>query len=104
MFAKNFVYFFTVQGFFLGIIFGILNSLDAKGLLVYTFFITTFFYLFSYIMVSIYFKTLNTKSQYFSKDKHELELNIFTQEMKKQEKLIDSVSKMNANHAGAENG
>lgn len=43
MLGENFVYFFTVQGFFVGIIFGILKSFDAEGLLVYTFFITTFF-------------------------------------------------------------
>jgi len=35
MLGENFVYFFTVQGFFIGIIFGILKSFDAEGLLVY---------------------------------------------------------------------
>jgi len=61
MLGENFVYFFTVQGFFVGIIFGILKSFDAEGLLVYTFFITTFFYLFSHIIIALYFRTLTAK-------------------------------------------
>lgn len=94
MLGENFVYFFTVQGFFVGIIFGILKSFDAQGLLVYTFFITTFFYLFSHIIIAMYFKTLSAKSQFFPKDQHELELDMFVQEINKREKLVDSACKM----------
>ena len=94
MLGENFVYFFTVQGFFVGIIFGILKSFDAQGLLVYTFFITTFFYLFSHIIIAMYFKTLSAKSQFFPKDQHELELDMFVKEINKREKLVDSACKM----------
>jgi hypothetical protein len=94
MLGENFVYFFTVQGFFVGIIFGILKSFDAQGLLVYTFFITTFFYLFSHIIIAMYFKTLSAKSQFFPKNQHELELDMFVQEINKREKLVDSACKM----------
>ena len=94
MLGENFVYFFTVQGFFIGIIFGILKSFDASGLLLYTFIITIFFYLFSHIIIAMYFKTLNAKSQFFPKDKHELELDMFVKEINKREKMIDSVAKM----------
>ncbi|MBC8238228.1 MAG: hypothetical protein H8E76_08355 [Helicobacteraceae bacterium] len=94
MLGENFVYFFTVQGFFVGIIFGILKSFDAEGLLVYTFFITAFFYLFSHIIIALYFKTLNAKSQFFPKDRHERELDMFVKEINKRETLIDSASKI----------
>jgi len=94
MLGENFVYFFTVQGFFVGIIFGILKSFDAEGLLVYTFFITTFFYLFSHIIIAMYFKTLTAKSQFFPKDQHERELDLFVKEINKREKLIDSAAKI----------
>ena len=94
MLGENFVYFFTVQGFFIGIVFGILKSFDAGGLLLYTFIITIFFYLFSHIIIAMYFKTLNAKSQFFPKDKHELELDMFVKEINKREKMIDSVAKM----------
>ncbi len=94
MLGENFVYFFTVSGFFIGIVFGILKSFDAEGLLVYTFLITTFFYLFSHIIIALYFRTLTAKSSYFPKELHEKELDLFVQEINKREKLIDSASRI----------
>ena len=94
MLGENFVYFFTVQGFFVGIVFGILKSFDAEGLLVYTFFITTFFYLFSHVIIAMYFKTLTARSYAFPKELHEKELDIFVREINKREKLIDSACKI----------
>ena len=94
MMGENFVYFFTVQGFFMGIIFGILKSFDAEGLLVYTFFITTFFYLFSHIIIAFYYKTLTVKAHYFPKDVHERELDLFVKEINKREKMIDAACKI----------
>ena len=94
MLGENFVYFFTVQGFFVGIIFGILKSFDAEGLLLYTFLITTFFYLFSHIIIAMYFRTLTAKSYFFPRDQHERELDLFVKEINKREKLIDSACKI----------
>ena len=94
MLGENFVYFFTVQGFFVGIIFGILKSLDAEGLLTYTFFITTFFYLFSHIIIAFYYNTITAKAQYFPKDFHEDALDLVVKEITRREKLIDSASKI----------
>lgn len=94
MLGENFVYFFTVQGFFVGIIFGILKSFDAEGLLTYTFFITIFFYLFSHIIIALYYNTITTKAQHFPKDFHEEALDIVVKEIVKREKLIDSASKI----------
>ena len=94
MLGENFVYFFTVQGFFVGIIFGILKSFDAEGLLIYTFFITTFFYLFSHIIIALYFRTITARAYNFPKDLHEKELDVFVKEINKREKLIDSACKI----------
>jgi len=90
MLGENFVYFFTVQGFFVGIIFGILKSFDAEGLLTYTFIITVFFYLFSHFIIALYFQTLTAKAYFFPKEAHEKELDVFVKEINKREKLIDS--------------
>jgi len=90
MLGENFVYFFTVQGFFVGIIFGVLKSFDAEGLITYTFFITLFFYLFSHIIVAFYFKTITVGGYFFPKDLHEKELDLFSKEIIKREKMIDS--------------
>ncbi|MCW8838474.1 MAG: hypothetical protein OQJ77_02610 [Thiovulaceae bacterium] len=94
MLGENFVYFFTVQGFFVGIIFGVLKSFDAEGLLLYTFFITTFFYLFSHVIVAFYFKTIALKTYMFPKEIHERHLDIFVEEIDRREKLIDSAMKI----------
>jgi hypothetical protein len=94
MLGENFVYFITVQGFFVGIIFGILKSLDAEGLIIYTFFITAFFYLFSHIIVAFYFKTINGRVYFFPKELHEKDLDMFIIEINKKEKLIDSAMKI----------
>ena len=94
MLAENFVYFFTVQGFFVGIIFGILKSFDAEGLLLYTFFITSFFYLFSHVIIAFYFKTIALKSYMFPKEIHEKHLDIFVEEIDRREKLIDSAMRI----------
>ena len=106
MLGENFVYFFTVQGFFIGIVFGILKSFDAEGLLVYTFFITIFFYLFSHIIIALYYRTITAKAYNFPKEQHEKELDMFVKEINKREKIIDSASKitdlaikMNSEHA-----
>lgn len=94
MLGENFVYFFTVQGFFVGIIFGILKSFDAEGLLLYTFLITTFFYLFSHVIIAMYFKTITAKSYFFPKEVHEKDLDLFVKEINKREKLIDTACKI----------
>ena len=94
MLGENFVYFITVQGFFVGIIFGILKSLDAEGLLLYTFFITIFFYLFSHIIVALYFRTIVGRVYFFPKETHEKDLDLFVKEINKREKLIDSAIKI----------
>jgi len=94
MLGENFVYFFTVQGFFVGIIFGILKSFDADGLFIYTFFITIFFYLFSHIIIALYYKTITARSYAFPRDQHERELDLFVKEINKREKIIDSAVKI----------
>lgn len=94
MLGENFVYFFTVQGFFVGIIFGILKSFDAEGLLIYTFFITAFFYLFSHIIIAFYYRTTLGKLYFFPKEIHEKQLDIIVAEINKREKLVDSAVKI----------
>jgi len=110
MLGENFVYFFTVQGFFIGIVFGILKSLDAEGLLIYTFFITAFFYLFSHVVIAFYYRTTVAKTYFFPKEVHEKELDMFVFEINQREKLIDSAhkitdaaAKMNAQEIGQNN-
>ena len=94
MFAPNIVSFFTVQGFFVGMIFGLIKSDSADGLLTYTFLITMFFYLFSHMVVAFYYRTMSIKSYTFARVKHESDLDRFVKEINKREKIIDSAYKI----------
>jgi hypothetical protein len=90
VFGTNFVAFFTVQGFFIGFIFGLLRTDSAYGLFVYTLLVTLFFYLFSHIVISFYFRTLSVRSGRFSKELHEADLEQFIHEINKRESFIDA--------------
>lgn len=94
MLGENFVYFFTVQGFFIGIVFGILKSFNAESLLIYTLLITIFFYLFSHIIIAFYYRTTVGKVYFFPKEIHEKKLDLFASEINKREKTIDAVIQM----------
>ena len=89
--GSNFISFFTVQGFFLGIVFALLKSDTAEGLIIYTFLITIFFYLFSHIMVAFYFQTLSSKATMFSRDAYERELDAYVNDISAKEDMIESV-------------
>ena len=95
--SENFIYFFTVQGFFIGIIFSILKSLSATEFLTDTLIITAFFYLFGHIVIGFYYKTMSIKTYMFPKQLHEKELDMFVEEIKKREQLIErAISMTNA--------
>ena len=95
MLSENFIYFFTVWGFFVGVIFGILKSFDALGLLEYTLIITAFFYLFGHLVIGFYYKTMTIKTYRFPKEMHEAELDMFVHEIKKREQIIENAVSVN---------
>jgi hypothetical protein len=88
--GSNFVSFLTVQGFFLGLIFGILQSESAESFLGYTVFITLFFYLFAHICVGFFFQSMVIKTHAFPKKSHEHNLDFFVREINKREQFIDA--------------
>lgn len=92
--AENFVAFATVMGFFLGIITSIVTSDDASTFFAYTILITFFFYFVSQFGASLFLRNLATKKQFFPKDFHENELDLFVREINRREKMIDEVYKV----------
>ncbi len=96
--SANFVSFFTVQGFFFGIVFALFQANSAEDLLAYTFLVTMFFYLFSHVVVSFYLKTVNATGHFFYKNMYEKDLDILVREINKRETMIDHESdKMDEN-------
>lgn len=88
--GSNFVSFLTVQGFFLGIVFGILEATSAESMLVYVVLITVFFYMFAHLFVGLYFQTLHAKTHPFAKNIHEHNLDFFVREINRREQFIDA--------------
>jgi len=88
--STNFVSFLTVQGFFIGFVFSILKAQSAEGILVYTLLITAFFYLFSHFIISFFIRYSPVRQSYFPKNTHESNLDYYSNEISKREKVIDS--------------
>lgn len=88
--GSNFVSFLTVQGFFIGIVFGILKSTSPESFLGFVILISTFFYLFAHLCVGFFFQTLGVKSHPFPKNAHEHNLDFFVREINKREQFIDA--------------
>lgn len=87
--GANFIYFFTVQGFFIGIFFALFRAGSPLDILYYTFMVTGFFYLFAHLFVAFYFQTLTRKSAFFPKERHEQELDSIIHEIDRREELIE---------------
>ena len=88
--GANFVSFFTVGGFFVGLIFALLKAEAPFDLLTYIFLITSFFYLFSHLFVAMYVGTLTIRPTFFPKNAHEKDLDFFVREINKRELIVDS--------------
>lgn len=87
---QNFVAFLTVQGFLLGIVFGMIQSSSAENFLGLVILITGFFYLFAHVCVGFYFQTLGIKNSSFPKHSHERSLDNYVREINRREQFIDA--------------
>jgi hypothetical protein len=94
--SENFIAFFTISGFFIGIIFSTLKTLDIMDFLIYTLFITLFFYLFIHIILVVFFNLMDISSGSFQKEEYEDMINYQISELKVRENEInDLVSGIN---------
>lgn len=88
---NNFIYFFTVCGFFIGLIFTILNFSAAEDVLFYTAEITLFFYLFIHIVIMNFVDAKRYGSSIFKKKEYEDVSEYFINELDGREKRMDSI-------------
>ncbi len=99
--TENFVYFFTVCGFFIGLIFSILKFSSAFDIGFYTLVITLFFYLFIHFVLTYFIQTKEIGDVIFNKKQHEQFSNQQILEIEKKEdkitKLLKSINKINQN-------
>jgi len=99
MSPNNFIYFFTVCGFFIGLIFTVLNFSLPEDILLYTAEITLFFYLFIHVVIMNFIDVRRFGSSLFNKKEYEEVSEYFVTELDGREKRMDSllleVDKMN---------
>ncbi|BCX78880.1 hypothetical protein [Campylobacter sp. 19-13652] len=114
--AENFIAFFTVCGFFVGMVFSMFKSSTPLEMLVFSLLVTFFFYLISHIIIMNYIDTKKDAKDLFDKEHHEFvgdklisELavrekrmeNLMLQVASENEKLTQVLGKKNARKAKA---
>ncbi|MBE0492471.1 MAG: hypothetical protein IBX44_09515 [Sulfurospirillum sp.] len=88
---ENFIYFFTVCGFFIGVIFSTLHFNDASDILLYTIEITLFFYLFIHIVIMNFVDVKRFGRDIFNKKEYEQISEYFIGELDVREKKMDNL-------------
>ncbi len=88
---ENFIYFFTICGFFIGLVFSIINFNEPEYVLFYTAIITLFFYLLIHVAVANFLDVRILSKNIFNKVKYEEISDYFIYEMETREKKINSL-------------
>ena len=89
--AENFIAFFTVCGFFIGIVFTLLKVNEPIEMLVYTLVITLFFYLIIHIVIMNYVDVKRTLKKFFDKQRHEEIADYPISELNVREKRMENI-------------
>lgn len=89
--ADNFIYFFTVCGFFIGLIFSVINFSLPEDILLYTAEITLFFYLFIHVAVMNFIDAKRFGASLFKKREYEEVSQYFVVELDSREKRMDNL-------------
>jgi hypothetical protein len=91
--SENFVAFFTICGFFLGLIFSMVKYDDALNFLIATLVITLFFYLFIHVVLTFFLASKEITDDYFDKSNFETFANAQIDEIKIREEKITTLLK-----------
>ena len=89
--AENFIAFFTVCGFFIGVTFSALKLSDPIDMLVYTFLVTFFFYLLVHVVIINYLDARSSLKRRFDKELYEQRADYLIGELALREKRIDNI-------------
>ncbi len=91
--SENYVAFFTVSGFFIGLVFSVIKFEAIEDIIFYTIAVTLFFYLFIHVVLTFYLREPDTKVSFFEKDSFETVCNMQISEIKKREQKISAMLK-----------
>ncbi len=91
--SENFVAFFIVSGFFIGLIFSVIKFDAIEDILFYTLTITLFFYLLIHVILIFYLSQLDSDISFFNKKEFEDVSNLQITEIKEREEKITAMLK-----------
>jgi len=91
--SENFVAFFTVSGFFIGLIFSIIKFDDIFDIFFYTVAVTLFFHLFIHFVMTLLIKSNDNFELAFDKELHEKSANEQISLLKNKEEQITNLLK-----------
>lgn len=91
--SENYVAFFTVCGFFIGLIFSIVKVQSIADLFLYTLSITLFFHMFIHVVLVLFIKSNDIFNIPFDKQEHEELANVQALELKEREDQITALLK-----------
>ena len=98
--AENFICFFTVCGFFCGIIFSLLKAADPLEILMFTLIITLAFYLLVHVAVMNFIDVKQAGKKLFDQEQYEEISAYFIHELQDREIRMESLIDTNATHEG----
>jgi hypothetical protein len=87
--VNNFISFLTINGFFVGLLFGVLKLTDPLQIVVAVVFITALFYMIAIAAAAFFIKNLTFTPRYrIKKEKYETAIDTAIMELEKREVLI----------------
>lgn len=89
--VDNFISFFIVVGFFMGLIIAILKFNTAEMTVIFCAFVTVMVYIIAVVVSSEFIKSMNFKRTSINKDRHERAVDFFMRESEKRELITDRV-------------
>jgi len=89
--SENFVAFFTVSGFFIGLCFSLLKSQNLLDFFAFVIGITFFFYLLIHIVLIFFFAVEPVIKDSFDKIDSEAIINLQVEQLKERERVIDEI-------------
>jgi bacteriorhodopsin len=89
--SENFVAFFTISGFFIGLSFSLLKSQNLTEFIFFQFSITFFFYIFIHLVLIFFFSVEPNIKDSFNKVESEAIVNLQINQLKERERLIEEI-------------
>ncbi len=87
---SNFIAFWVVSGFFIGVLTSFANGGDPLDILSAIIFVTLFFYLLAHVSVALFVRFMEFGKVHFEKEEYDRKLDYFYNQLLKREKEVDA--------------